>query len=57
MRNLSDYFGEDSFNKNNYTNLNLSKIIYIIYKIRVFTYFPMCSTLFLEEEFKMEKFI
>ncbi len=33
MQNLSDYFGEDSFNKNNYTNLNLSKIIYIIYKI------------------------
>ena len=26
MRNLSDYFGEDSFNKNNYTNLNLSKM-------------------------------
>lgn len=35
MRNLSDYFGEDSFNKNNYTNLNLSKIIYIIYKILI----------------------
>lgn len=33
MQNLSDYFGEDNFNKNNYTNLNLSKIIYIIYKI------------------------
>ena len=35
MRNLSDYFGDDSFNKNNYTNLNLSKIIYIIYKILI----------------------
>lgn len=33
MQNLSDYFGEDNFNKNNYTNLNLSKIVYIIYKI------------------------
>ncbi len=33
MQNLSDYFGEDNFNRNNYTNLNLSKIIYIIYKI------------------------
>ena len=37
MRNLSDYFGEDSFNKNNYTNLNLSKIIYIIYKNKLYT--------------------
>lgn len=33
MQNLSDYFGEDEFNRKNYTNLNLSKIIYIIYKI------------------------
>ena len=33
MQNLADYFGKDEFNKNNYTNLNLSKIIYIIYKI------------------------
>lgn len=33
MTNLADYFGKDNFNKNNYTNLNLSKIIYIIYKI------------------------
>ena len=29
MQNLSDYFGEDNFNRNNYTNLNLWKIIYI----------------------------
>lgn len=33
MRNLSDYFGTDNFNKSNYANFNLSKIIYIIYKI------------------------
>ena len=33
MQNLSDYFGPDKFNSNNYTNLDLSKIIYIIYKI------------------------
>lgn len=33
MHNLSDYFGKDKFNANNYTNLDLSKIIYILYKI------------------------
>lgn len=33
MRSLADYFGQDKFNNNNYTNLDLSKIIYIIYKI------------------------
>lgn len=33
MQNLSDYFGRDKFNSNNYTKLDLSKIIYIIYKI------------------------
>lgn len=33
MHSLSDYFGNDKFNSNNYTNLNLSKIIYILYKM------------------------
>ena len=33
MHSLSDYFGKDKFNANNYSNLNLSKIIYILYKM------------------------
>lgn len=33
MHSLSEYFGKDNFNANNYTNLNLSKIIYILYKM------------------------
>lgn len=33
MLRLADYFGIDKFNSNNFTNLDLSKIIYILYKI------------------------
>ena len=33
MNSLKEYFGSDSFNSNNSTNLNLSKIIYILYKM------------------------
>lgn len=33
MHSLSEYFGKDSFNANNYTNLDLSKIVYILYKM------------------------
>lgn len=33
MHKLVDFFGQDSFNSKNFTKLDLSKLIYIIYKI------------------------
>ena len=30
---LQDYFGKDNFNSNNFTKLDLSKIVYILYKL------------------------
>ncbi len=33
MNSLGDYFGRDNFNSNNSTKLDLSKIIYILYKM------------------------
>ncbi len=33
MNSLKDYFGSDKFNSNNSTKLDLSKIIYILYKM------------------------
>lgn len=33
MYSLQDYFGKDKFNSNNFTKLDLSKMVYILYKI------------------------